>query len=161
MTQDECYKKLKDKITDKYFSITQSTIYDANCKIKETVYEIFIAPNIRKQGRDLYKLYRSVIASLREKKKKTDKNTLGVNKMNAEEIELTDEEFEDILNELHEPVNICGYTMHKGTILKECDPIAFYQKKLAYESINKKWKCTECDNEFDNKDDADECCKEE
>lgn len=81
--------------------------------------------------------------------------------MNAEEIELTDEEFEDILNELYEPVNICGMQYEQGTALKELDPIAFRCGKVDYTASNERWRCTECDSEFDNEDDANECCKEE
>jgi len=79
--------------------------------------------------------------------------------MNAEEIELTNEEYEDILNEIYEPVKICGIILSQGTILKKCDPIAFRCYLVNYTASNEKWKCGECGKEYNNKDDANECCK--
>ena len=47
-----------------------------------------------------------------------------------EELEsLTDyeieEEYENMLNEVYEPVSICGYDYEQGTVLRRLDPVAF------------------------------------
>lgn len=42
-----------------------------------------------------------------------------------ERFEFSEQEFEDYLDDIYEPVSICGMTKYQGAILRECDPIAF------------------------------------
>jgi len=82
--------------------------------------------------------------------------------MNAYEQELTEEEFESILNDTYGNIEICGMTFNSGRALKELDPIAFRCALNDYESNeNEKWFCSECNTEFDNEEEAEECCQEE
>lgn len=74
------------------------------------------------------------------------------------EIEKDEEEFEKMLNETYGEVEICGMMFEQGTALRELDPIAF-RCALSDEPIQ--WQCSECDNIFDDEDEAEECCKEE
>jgi hypothetical protein len=90
-----------------------------------------------------------------------------VNKMKAyqKETELTDREFEDILDELYPDVNICGMKFSPGHALRMLDEVAFDQARNDYtdsfDQDNPVWICEKCESEFDNEDDAEECCKEE
>jgi len=81
------------------------------------------------------------------------------------ETELSASEYEDVLNELYEPVTICGMDYEQGTALKELDPVAFRCGKADYESDldsdNPTWICGECDTEFDSEEEAEECCNTE
>lgn len=47
--------------------------------------------------------------------------------------ELTDKEFEDVLNEMYPAVNICGMTYSAGYALRQIDEIAFNMAKSDYE----------------------------
>lgn len=76
----------------------------------------------------------------------------------AIEIELTEEEFRDKLDEIYGTVEICGMTFDSGRALQELDPIAF-RCALSDEPI--RWKCGECDLEYDEEEEAEECCKTE
>jgi hypothetical protein len=38
------------------------------------------------------------------------------------------ERFEDFLNEIYPPVNVCGYDYDAGRALKQLDPIAFREE---------------------------------
>ena len=78
--------------------------------------------------------------------------------MKAYEIEKDEKEFEEYLNDCYPSVNICGIEMDQGTILKKCDPIAF-RCALSYEPI--KYGCSECDSEYDDEDEANDCCNNE
>ena len=78
--------------------------------------------------------------------------------MPAELIELTEEEFEEILNETYGTVEICGQTRDAGTVLKEIDPTAF---NCGMADEPEQWKCTECNSIYDSEEEAEECCKEE
>lgn len=81
------------------------------------------------------------------------------------ETELTDREFENVLNEMYGDVTICGMTFSSGRALRELDEVAFDQARNDYtdslDRDNPVWVCDKCAEEFDNEDDADECCKEE
>ena len=78
--------------------------------------------------------------------------------MAAEQMERTEDEFEEYLNETYETVEVCGMQMDQGRILRELDPIAF---RCAMADEPERWKCTECDNEYETEEEAGECCKEE
>jgi len=45
--------------------------------------------------------------------------------MKAKFLEYTDDKHEQFLNEIYDTVSICGYEMEQGTILRQCDYIAF------------------------------------
>jgi len=79
--------------------------------------------------------------------------------MNAKFIEYTDDEHETFLNAIYDIVSICGYKKEQGTILRQCDYIAFRESLRNFESD--KWICTECDTIYDNQEDAEDCCKED
>lgn len=69
----------------------------------------------------------------------------------------TEAELLDIVNESHEEVFILGYYHPAGTALKELDPIAFDEIAQCFQEYN--YICTYCDTEYDNEDEALECCK--
>jgi len=78
------------------------------------------------------------------------------------EAEVTEEEFEEYLNELFEEVSICGQMRQQGSILREVDPTAFRCEKNGYEdSLDNKWKCAVCDTEYDDEEEAEHCCMHE
>lgn len=80
--------------------------------------------------------------------------------MNATQKEITDEEYEDYLNDIYGEVKICGMTFDSGRALKKLDEIAFNCGKNDYESENEIWICEECNKEYNNEEDAENCCKE-
>lgn len=81
--------------------------------------------------------------------------------MNAIEIEMTEEQYRDLLDEIYGDVEVCGMTFSSGRALQELDPVAFRCGLSDYSSENQRWKCGECDEEFDNEDDAEACCAPE
>ena len=83
--------------------------------------------------------------------------------MNAEQKRYTDDEYEDILNDIYaDDVSVCGYPMQQGSILREVDPIAFSCSKNDYEAgPDNPWVCKECETEYDNEEEAEACCKRE
>jgi len=82
--------------------------------------------------------------------------------MNAiDKSEITDDQWEEVLDELYGTVEICGMTFNSGRALKELDRVAFDCGKNDYEDGNRKWECGECGDEYENEDDAEECCKPE
>ena len=78
--------------------------------------------------------------------------------VNTEEIETTEEEFEEELNEIYGTVNVCGFEMDAGTVLKECDPVAF---RCGLADKETQYKCGECGSVFDTEEKAEECCEDE
>uniref|UniRef100_A0A6M3LYE6 Uncharacterized protein n=1 Tax=viral metagenome TaxID=1070528 RepID=A0A6M3LYE6_9ZZZZ len=78
--------------------------------------------------------------------------------MNAVEIEITEDDFEEQLNELYPPAQICGITFDAGRILKELDPIAF--RCYLHDSEQSKWECGKCGEQYEEEDEAEECCKD-
>jgi len=85
--------------------------------------------------------------------------------MNSEPVEkeLTDEEFEDVLNNIYGDINICGMTFDSGYVLRELDPTAFRCGKIDYEDSlePEEWVCGECGEIYYNEDEAEECCQPE
>lgn len=82
--------------------------------------------------------------------------------MNIKEIEyeMTDEEYRDMLDEIYGEVEVCGMTFSSGRVLEELDPTAFRCGKGDYESEQpSKWQCGTCDTEYNEEEDAEECCK--
>lgn len=84
--------------------------------------------------------------------------------MKAKEIEkeIEDSEYIDVLNELYGEIKICGQTFDAGYALQKLDPTAFRCSKVNYESeFDSQWQCSECDEIYDDQDEAEECCKPE
>jgi hypothetical protein len=78
------------------------------------------------------------------------------------EYEMTEQEYEDRLDEIYGEVEICGMTFNSGRALKELDPTAFRCGKGDYESTqDSTWLCGECDSDYDNEDEAEACCNRE
>lgn len=78
------------------------------------------------------------------------------------EVEVTESEYEDVLDEIYGDVEICGMRYSSGRALRDLDPVAFRCGKIDYEdSLYHKWKCSECDAEYDTEDEAEECCQPE
>jgi hypothetical protein len=77
--------------------------------------------------------------------------------MKAIEHEITDQEYEDELNNVYGEVEICGMTFDSGRALHELDPIAF----RCGQSDEMKWECSECGKVYDEEQDAADCCPPE
>lgn len=77
--------------------------------------------------------------------------------MNAIEIEVTDGEVEEFLNDLWGDVDICGKKYRSGTTLKIVNRIAF---KQILATFPRKYQCSECETIYDNEDEAEDCCKD-
>jgi hypothetical protein len=79
--------------------------------------------------------------------------------VNVEEVYMSDEEYEEFLNELYGEVEICGLKYSAGYALRQLDETAFN----CGQSETLRFKCGECGKiyEEDEADEADECCKEE
>lgn len=83
--------------------------------------------------------------------------------MRAKEIEyeMSESEYEDVLDEIYGDVQIAGLSYSTGQALREIDPTAFRCGKVDYEAEQpSKWECGECGAEYDNEDEAEDCCKE-
>jgi hypothetical protein len=77
------------------------------------------------------------------------------------EYEMTEQEYEDMLDDTFGEVEICGYTFSSGRALKELDPTAFRCGKSDYESTQEsKWLCSECDESYTDEEEAEECCND-
>jgi hypothetical protein len=82
--------------------------------------------------------------------------------MNAQEIkpDIDESEYEDVLNDIYGDVDICGITYNAGYALRTLDPIAFDCGLQDY--INEQdttWECSKCGTEYDDEDEAEDCCK--
>lgn len=75
---------------------------------------------------------------------------------NYEEIELTEQKYEDMLNDIYGMVEICGMTFASGRALKELDPTAF---RCGMADEPQKWKCLGCGKVHEEEDEAAECCR--
>ncbi len=78
--------------------------------------------------------------------------------MNAYEKEYDEQEFQRMLDENYDEFIIMGVSYGAGYVLRRVDPIAF-RCAMADEDIV--WVCAECESEFDEYDDAEECCTDE
>jgi chromosome segregation ATPase len=50
------------------------------------------------------------------------------------EYEISESDFDEFLDEIEQPVNVCGMEFYPSDILKSCDPIAYRCSKSDYES---------------------------
>ena len=83
--------------------------------------------------------------------------------MDAQELEreLTDDKYEEFLDEVYGEVSVCGITFDAGRILRKLDPIAFRCGKNDYESmLDPIWVCGECGEEYDEEWEAEDCCND-
>jgi hypothetical protein len=78
--------------------------------------------------------------------------------MNATLKEWTDQEVRDMLDEIYPQVEIGDLTFAASRIVEMLDPTAF---RCTTADMADVWICGECNKEYDEKDDAEECCKEE
>lgn len=81
--------------------------------------------------------------AIKEKKAEISAKEQEIKRKQAEmdnyEVEVDEAAYEEILNECHAEVKVCGFTYPAGYILKEIDPIAFQTGKNAYaDSMDKK-----------------------
>ena len=84
--------------------------------------------------------------------------------MKAKEIEreLTEEEYDEMLDDVYGEVNIAGFTYNTSDALKELDPTAYRCGKIDYESdLDRQWECSECGGVYEDEVEAEECCQED
>jgi hypothetical protein len=75
--------------------------------------------------------------------------------------ELDEDEVIEQLDQIYGEVDICGIKFSSGQALKEIDPIAFRQSQLDLaDSMGDLWECGVCGSQYDDEDDAEECCKD-
>ncbi|MFA5307544.1 MAG: hypothetical protein WC365_08905 [Candidatus Babeliales bacterium] len=78
------------------------------------------------------------------------------------EQELTEEEYDDQLNDIYGEIDVCGYKWPASFVLHEVDPTAYNCGKNDFEgNLDPKWQCSECEEVFDTEEEAEECCKPE
>ena len=84
--------------------------------------------------------------------------------MNAKlvETEITEDNYEEELNEIYGQVYICGFRFYAGTALRELDPVAFDCGHADYISeLPEKWECSECGEQYEDEEAAKECCQDD
>lgn len=81
--------------------------------------------------------------------------------MDAYQREYDEKQIEEYLNEIYGTISICGMEYEAGYALRSIDPIAFRCVNADLMNSMDLWFCGECDNEFDNREEAEECCTEE
>lgn len=67
------------------------------------------------------------------------------------EVELSNEEWREILNEMYGSVEVCGQTFSQGDLLEDADPTAFRCGKGEYENQL----TSELESQLDNEDSSD------
>jgi len=78
--------------------------------------------------------------------------------VNVTEKEMSEDEYEEYLDNIYGDVNICGYKYPSGGALKELDPIAF-RCGLCEQPI--KYECGKCGEIYEEEHEAEDCCKED
>ena len=76
--------------------------------------------------------------------------------MNAYQNEPDEQKIIEMLDE-HGEVEIAGLTFMPSDIVKELDPTAF---RCMLADLPEEWECGECGNQYDDQEEADECCQE-
>lgn len=76
--------------------------------------------------------------------------------MNAELIEKTEDEYEEYLTEIFGSITIGYLIFDAGKIVRELDPIVF---RCGMSDLDEEWRCNECNRIYDNKEEAEDCCK--
>jgi hypothetical protein len=72
--------------------------------------------------------------------------------------EWTDQEIRDMFDECYPEVKIGNLTFSASEIVENCDPVAF---RCIAADMEDRWICEECNTEYDDQDEAEECCKPE
>ncbi len=80
--------------------------------------------------------------------------------MNAEFVAPDESYYDDMLDDVHYKVKIGHLEFWASTILKELDPTAYEIGFSEFCDENGHWKCTECGAEYDNEEEAEECCRD-
>lgn len=57
-------------------------------------------------------------------------------------------------------VDVCGSEHDAGSLLLRIDPIAFRTAYNDHTACEEVWICGECGEEYDDEEDAEECCQE-
>jgi len=82
-----------------------------------------------------------------------------VGKVEEIEAEVTEDEYQEILDDMFPEVVIGGLSWTAGYVIREMDPTAFRCGKVDYEdTLDRKWKCLECGEEHDTEEEAQDCC---
>lgn len=74
------------------------------------------------------------------------------NEISSFEYEISENDFNEFLDEIEQPVNVCGMEFYPSDILKNCDPIAYRCAKSDYES---NYDLDDCEEYCDLKDELD------
>lgn len=72
----------------------------------------------------------------------------------------TEDDYDDMLDECYGDVDICGITFNSSYALKELDPIAYRCGFLDYQEYETVYECPICGEEYEDEEDAEECCQE-
>jgi len=72
-----------------------------------------------------------------------------------------EENYREMINESVGPVHIWNVTFDPADILYELDPIAYNVGYSDYQDSYSIWECEKCNEEYDDEDDANNCCEEE
>jgi len=75
----------------------------------------------------------------------------------------SEDDYQEYLNDLYPLVDICGFKMQQGDILLEMDYTAFREGYNNYldSEVEDVYTCGECNVEYTDEEEAEECCKEE
>ena len=80
------------------------------------------------------------------------------------EFEPSDDEYARYLTEIYGEVSICGQMFSAGWALQQLDETAFRIGKGEWEGLvthsQTVWVCDNCGEEYEEKEDANECCSE-
>lgn len=77
--------------------------------------------------------------------------------MNAKEIEMSEEEYDELLDDIYSPIEIGNLVFNPSRVLKELDPIAY---RCGMADIETQWQCGECGNLYVSEYEAEECCQD-
>lgn len=72
------------------------------------------------------------------------------------ELVMSDDDYEDLLNDIYEPVVIAGHEYCVGFILRQIDKPAFREGQL----METRFKCGFCDTVYHEEHEAEDCAKE-
>ncbi len=82
----------------------------------------------------------------------------GIEKYKEIYVELTDEQYDESLDDAFGEVAIAGMKYSTSYALKNLDPTAYQCGKADYEdTLDHKFECVICGEVFDNEEDAEEC----
>lgn len=75
---------------------------------------------------------------------------------------LDESQYDDMLDDVYGDVEIAGLKYSTSHALKKVDPTAYRCDFVDWASNEpSRWQCSECDEEYDSEEEAEECCKEE